>query len=408
MCSAISEMPGRQQRLRERAALGARGDRRLEPGERRRVPAAPHLVSRVLDDPLEHAHAGARSWVIATSSVEARGGAPVVDGRLRLAHAGLQRVDPARHVDRRSRVEHGEVALRARLAREDPSRRLGVVRRRTACELLGAGARQPDVLWRDLVGVNLQPVDLHDARCARGTHLVQTVGAGHYQRLAGAQLRQRAGDRVQERGVRHADHLPRCARGVGQRAEEVEDRAYGELLAHGDDEPRRAVMRGGEHEAKTDLVDAPRDGLRIEVDPHAEGLEEVGRAGQAGGRAVAVLGHRAPRSGGDQRRSGRDVEGRPAAAGAGGVDQVVAAGPHRAREPSHGRGQADQLVDRLALGAQRDQHRRRLHLGRVALHDLGQDGRGLLGGEVAPRGQRVDRLSEDRQGSSPAGACRRG
>ena len=63
----------------------------------------------------------------------------------------------------------------------------------------------------------------------------------------------------------------------------------------------------------------------VEVDPRAERLEHVGRARQAGRRAVAVLGDRAARAGGDQRRGGRDVEGPAAAAGAGGVEQVLAA-----------------------------------------------------------------------------------
>ena len=152
-----------------------------------------------------------------------------------------------------------------------------------------------------------------------------------------------------------------------------------------------------------------RDRVGGEVDAHAERLEQVGRAGQPGGRAVAVLGHRAARAGGDQRGGGGDVEGRAPAAGAGGVDQVVALGGHRRGEPPHRRGEADELVDRLALGAQRDQHRGDLGLRRVAGHDLGEHAGGLLGGEVAARGQRVDRLGQHgvRQGTSPAAACRR-
>ncbi len=82
---------------------------------------------------------------------------------------------------------------------------------------------------------------------------------------------------------------------------------------------------------KPTSLDAAGDGLRVEVDADAERLEHVGGARQAGGRAVAVLGDRAARAGGDQRRGRRDVEGRPPAAGAGGVDQVVAAGRDRRR-----------------------------------------------------------------------------
>ena len=55
-----------------------------------------------------------------------------------------------------------------------------------------------------------------------------------------------------------------------------------------------------------------RDLLGPEVDPGPERLQHVGRPAQPGGGAVAVLGQRAARAGGDQRRGGRDVEGRPA------------------------------------------------------------------------------------------------
>src|SRR3712207_9027131 len=65
--------------------------------------------------------------------------------------------------------------------------------------------------------------------------------------------------RVEHPGVRDADELARRPGRVGERAEEVEDRADGQLLADGDDVARRAVMGGGEHEAEAGLVDAALD-----------------------------------------------------------------------------------------------------------------------------------------------------
>ena len=62
----------------------------------------------------------------------------------------------------------------------------------------------------------------------------------------------------------------------------------------------------------------------LEVDARAERLEHVGRAALARGRAVAVLRDPAARARRDERGRGRHVEGRPPAAGAGGVDEVVA------------------------------------------------------------------------------------
>ena len=61
-----------------------------------------------------------------------------------------------------------------------------------------------------------------------------------------------------------------------------------------------------------------------EVDSSAERLQQVGRARQSGRRTVAVLGDRAARRGRDQGGRRRDVEGSPAAAGPGGIEQWVA------------------------------------------------------------------------------------
>ena len=84
--------------------------------------------------------------------------------------------------------------------------------------------------------------------------------------------------------------------------------------------------------------------------------------------------------------------------------QVVALGAHRRRERAHRPREAGELVDGLALRAQRDQERRDLRLGRVAGHDLGEHRGGLLGGEVAgPRPPRRSPRSGRRhlaQGSS--------
>ena len=91
------------------------------------------------------------------------------------------------------------------------------------------------------------------------------------------------------------------------------------------------MVGGREHEPEADVLDAARDRAGAQIDPGAERLEHVGRAGQAGGRAVAVLGDRAARAGGDQRGGRRDVERPPPAAGAGGVEQVVACDRRPAR-----------------------------------------------------------------------------
>jgi hypothetical protein len=286
------------------------------------------------------------------------------------------------------------------------------VRRRAAGHVLEAPAREAHVLRRHVVAPQRLPVDLDDSRCPRRAHLVKTVGAGHYQRPLRPQPRQGAGDRVQERRVRDADDLAGRAGGVRQRAEEVEDRAHGELLADRHDVAGGAVVRGREHEAEAGLADAARHRGGVEVDADAERLEHVGRPGEPGGRAVAVLGDRAPRARGDQGRGRGHVERLPSAAGAGGVHERVDAGLDRTREAPHRGGQADDLLDGLPLRAQGDEHGRRLDLRRVAGHDLRQHLGGLLGAEVAAGRERVDGAGQDgighvsRAGSWPGAPCR--
>ena len=139
---------------------------------------------------------------------------------------------------------------------------------------------------------------------------------------------------------------------------------------------------------------ATASGLRSIRAP--ERLEHVGRARQAGRRAVAVLGDGAAGAGGDQRGRGRDVEGAAPAAGAGGVEQVVALRPGRGVASARmALRQPGELLDRLALGPQRDQEGGDLDLGGVAGHDLGEHRRGLVGlrswplasASIAPRQQ---------------------
>ena len=141
--------------------------------------------------------------------------------------------------------------------------------------------------------------------------------------MLGAESLECAGHRVDVRRVGDADQLSGRAGRVRQRAEEVEDRANRELAADGNDVAGRLMVGGREHEPEADVLDAPRDGGRRQVDPRAERLEQVGRAGQSGGGAVAVLGDRAAGAGRDQRRRRRDVERPSPSTGAGGVEQVA-------------------------------------------------------------------------------------
>ena len=164
----------------------------------------------------------------------------------------------------------------------------------------------------------------------------------------------------------------------------------------------RRVVAGGEHEAEADLVDAAGDRLGAEIDVHPQGLEQIGRAASARVGAVAMLGDRAAGTRGDQRRRSGDVEGRGAAAGSGGVDQLGPLGADLGGERPHRPRQADQLGHRLPLGAKGDQEGAGLDRVGAPLHDLGQHRGGVVGGEVVAAADRVDRAGDDVVGHQPA------
>ena len=168
--------------------------------------------------------------------------------------------------------------------------------------------------------------------------------------------------------ARDAHHLRLGQRGVGERAEQVEDGAHAELAARHGGVPRGGVERGREQEGPARLVEAALDRLQRRVDAHPELLEHVGAAAAAAHRAVAVFGHGHAAAGDHQRGDGGDVEGPGAvAARPAGVDgarrpQRQPAAAHRARE-------ADDLVLGLAAHRHRRQQPADLRRRRLAVHD---------------------------------------
>ena len=89
--------------------------------------------------------------------------------------------------------------------------------------------------------------------------------------------------------------LPRCARGVDQRANNIKDRRHTELLSNGANVPHGVVQQRGEAEADAQLVEAAFDDFDAGLDVDAQGGQGIGRAAAATGCAIAVLGHRATR-----------------------------------------------------------------------------------------------------------------
>src|SRR5229473_2868318 len=116
---------------------------------------------------------------------------------------------------------------------------------------------------------------------------------------------------------------------------------------------------------------------------------------------------------------GGDVEGAGGvAAGAAGIDQHLAVGaglghqvrvvgPHLHRLLPHHLGEADQLLDRLGLHAERGQEGGDLGVGGRARHDRFHGRRGLDPAQVAPVDEGAERLGDDRTGhAAPASPAR--
>jgi hypothetical protein len=207
------------------------------------------------------------------------------------------------------------------------------------------------------------------SRCRR--ELVDPAGAVDDEGAARAQPGEHRGDRRHELGRVDADHLRPRAGGIRQGAEDVEDGPRGELTSHGGGMAHGRVMGRSEEEAEAELVDRALDPLDRELEIEAERLEDVRRSRRGRHRPVAVLRHSRAGRGGHERRRRRDVERpRPVAAGAGGIDEVLAAGSHGEHVRPHRLGAAGDLVRGLALQAQGYEEAADLRRRRLAAHHL--------------------------------------
>ena len=161
-----------------------------------------------------------------------------------------------------------------------------------------------------------------------------------------------------DRRVGHADQLAAHPARVGHRPEQVEHRGDADLAAR---RARRSGTTGGSAGRGRSRC-RPRSTQRVTPSGgssmrHAERLEHVGRAALRRRRPRAVLAHRHPGAGHDDRGHRRDVDRVAAVAtGADDVDRPVALLVRRAARSSaaaeHGVEQAGQLLGRLALGPQ--------------------------------------------------------
>jgi hypothetical protein len=251
-----------------------------------------------------------------------------------------------------------------------------------------------EVVWRRIetqlrgvhqVAADLSGTKLDDLRGARGGQFVEPMVTVKGDHSDAAKARQSCHHDLEQAGVRDAQRLPGRAGGVGEGAEDVEDRGDPKLPTGGSRMAHGGVKHRRETEPHTRLADALSDTLGGKVDAHPEGLEDISRAAARRRRPISVLGY--PRAGtcAHEGRSGRDVEGSCAvAAGAAGVEQLTRH-PYRDRKRPHGRDQPSNLCGPLALGPQGDYEARNLSRSGRSLHDFCHCGGRSVFGQVTPR-----------------------
>ena len=216
----------------------------------------------------------------------------------------------------------------------------------------------------------------------------------HDHDVAAAQALQHAHQNADQVGMEHPQQLVRRAGGVGERTEDVEQRAHTQFAAH-----RGGVLHGAmefrrEHEADADGVDALGHLLGREVEVHAQRLQHVGTAAGRRDRAPAVLGDARPGCGSNEGSGGRNVEGvRGVAAGAAGVDQVrVVLRRHLGGEFAHHLRGGGDLADGFLLYPEARDDAGDLHRREFAAHDLAHQRQHLVVEDFALLDQPGERL----------------
>ena len=121
-------------------------------------------------------------------------------------------------------------------------------------------------------------------------HFIQAIRAMHNPRAFCSKQGQSARQRFDGLGVRHADDLPRRVRRIRQRPEQIESRLHAQLASQARHPRRGAMIKRGEHETDSDLVQTLFGNFRRGRDIHAQRGEHIRAATAAAGGAIPVLG----------------------------------------------------------------------------------------------------------------------
>lgn len=297
--------------------------------------------------------------------------------------------------ERSGGVEEDDVAAGALGAGEDVAGDVDGVVEVAGLERIEGSGGEAEGSRVDGGPVNLAVAEFGNVGDGGGGDFVEPVVGMDDHGARGAEAEESGGHLVEGGWVVDAEELVASARGVGERAEEVEDGGKGEGLADVGGVPGGRVMLLGKAEANGGAIEAAGlDGGRG-VDVDAKDREEFGGA-SAAAAFVAMLGDAdatLARSGGDECGNGGDVEGLGSAARAAGVEEDAGRGAGDGRGvTAHGAGGAGEFVDARAAGLDESKHGGDLRLWDLASQNRLEGGVGLALGE----GLAFEELLEER------------
>ena len=153
-------------------------------------------------------------------------------------------------------VEEGDVALGAGVALKDGLQGGGGFGRGLDLQVGEASVVDSQIFWVEGPGMDVAVVQLADAGGAEGGDFVEAVFGVNDPGAGAADFAEDGGEAVGQFGGEYAEQLIFGAAGVGEGAEEVEDRGDGEGGAGGGDVLHGRVMSACEGEADVSAVEA--------------------------------------------------------------------------------------------------------------------------------------------------------
>ena len=173
-------------------------------------------------------------------------------------------------------VDDHNIELGACFSLQQCMDQFGIFFGRSAAEGFQGRWRDSEILGCDREAADAAFANFGDLRFAGERDFVKAAGAMNHESVSGAERRECGGHGVQHIGGEDAEDLGFCSRGIGKRAEKVENGALANLLARGTGVAGGGMSGGREEKAEAEFADGASSGKHRHVNVHAERFEDVG------------------------------------------------------------------------------------------------------------------------------------